>query len=125
MTATVPEASRDLRARDGIQAGGAPAPQQSLLASMRDPEYVAPMVAFLCTDEAWNINGKIFAVAGGTVSLLQEEVPLRSIAKQGAWTVQELRELVPSRLMLGLQNPAPPPRDLDIPGRPVQAAAQV
>ena len=36
----------------------------------------------------------------------------------------ELRELVPVRLMLGLPNPAPPPRDLDIPGRPVQSAAQ-
>jgi len=120
MTASVPGQARELRARAGIQGGGAPAPQSAsggLLASMREPEYVAPMVAFLCTDEAWNINGKIFAVSGGTISLLQEEAPMRTITKQDAWTVQELRELVPSRLMYGLPNPAPPPPDLEIPGR--------
>jgi NAD(P)-dependent dehydrogenase (short-subunit alcohol dehydrogenase family) len=122
MTQSVPESSRELRARAGIQGAGAPAPQQSLLASMREPEYVAPMTVYLCTDGAWNINGKIFAVSGGTVSLIQEEVPQRTIAKDGMWTVQELRELVPTRLMYGLPNPAPPPPDLEIPGRPARAA---
>jgi hypothetical protein len=82
------------------------------------------MAVFLCTDEAWNINGKIFAVAGGSIALLQEEVPLRTIVKQGPWTFDELRELVPGRLMFGLPNPAPPPPDLEIPGRAVEAAAQ-
>jgi hypothetical protein len=84
---------------------------------MREPEYVAPMTVYLCTDEAWDINGKIFAVAGGTISLIQEEAPARTIAKDGRWTVDELRDLVPSRLMYGLPNPAPPPRDLEVPGR--------
>jgi len=120
MTATVPDSAREARARAGIQTGAAPA--QSLLLSMREPEQVAPMVVFLCTDEAWNINGKVFAVAGGAISLLQEEVPMRTIIKQGMWTVEELRELVPSRLMYGLPNPAPPPRDLEIPGRAAAAA---
>ncbi|MBI4570320.1 MAG: SDR family oxidoreductase [Chloroflexi bacterium] len=120
MTAAVPESSRELRARAGIQGAGA-LPRQSLLASMREPEYVAPMTVYLCTDEAWDINGKIFAVAGGTISLIQEETPARTIAKDGRWTVDELRELVPSRLMYGLPNPAPPPADLEIPGRPVAA----
>ncbi|OGO49518.1 MAG: 3-hydroxyacyl-CoA dehydrogenase [Chloroflexi bacterium RBG_16_68_14] len=122
MTATVPDSARQLRARAGVQGGGAPQPQ-SLLASMREPEYVAPMTVFLCTDEAWNINGKVFAVSGGTVSLLQEEVPMRTIAKDGMWTLEELRDLVPPRLMYGLPNPAPPPPDLDIPGRAARQAA--
>jgi len=122
MTATVPDSAREARARAGIQTGAAPAQAQSLLLSMREPEQVAPMVVFLCTDEAWNINGKVFAVAGGAISLLQEEVPMRTIIKQGMWTVEELRELVPSRLMYGLPNPAPPPRDLEIPGRAAAAA---
>jgi NAD(P)-dependent dehydrogenase (short-subunit alcohol dehydrogenase family) len=121
MTQSVPESSRELRARAGIQGAGAPA-RQSLLASMRGPEYIAPMVAYLCTDEAWNVNGKVFAVAGGTVSLLHEEVPMRTIAKQGMWDVAELRELVPSRLMYGLPNPAPPPPDLEVAGRPARKA---
>ncbi|MEX2159908.1 MAG: SDR family NAD(P)-dependent oxidoreductase [Dehalococcoidia bacterium] len=116
MTQSVPESSRELRARAGIQGAGAP-PRQSLLASMRGPEYIAPMVAYLCTDEAWNVNGKIFAVAGGTVSLLHEEAPMRTITKQGMWDVAELRDLVPTRLMYGLPNPAPPPPDLEVAGR--------
>ena len=121
MTETVPDAARQLRARAGIQAGGM-ALRQSSVPAMREPDYVAPLVVYLCTDEAWNVNGKIFAVSGGSVALLQEEVPMRTIARDGMWTLDELRELVPTRLMYGLPNPAPPPPDLDLPGRPVQAA---
>ena len=124
MTQTVPDSSRELRARAGIQSAGGQAQRQSGLPSMREPEYVAPMVVFLCTNEAWNINGKIFAVSGGSVSLLQEEVPMRTIVRDGAWTMEELQDLVPMRLMFGLANPAPPPPDLAIPGRPVSAAAR-
>jgi hypothetical protein len=88
---------------------------------MREPEYVAPMTVFLACDEAWNINGKIFYVAGGRISLAHEETAMRQIMKQGMWTVDELRELVPSQLMYGMVNPAPPPPDLDLPGRRVSA----
>ena len=76
------------------------------------------MTVYLLLDEAWNINGKIFAVAGGQVGLLNEIYPpLRTIYKEGLWTLDELRELVPTQLMAGIRNPAPPPEDLEIPGR--------
>jgi hypothetical protein len=42
---------------------------------------------------------------------------MRTLSKGAMWDVEELRDLVPARLMYGLQNPAPPPRDLEIPGR--------
>jgi hypothetical protein len=77
------------------------------------------MTVYLCTDEAWNINGKIFHVAGGDVSLAAEETPVRQISRDGKWEVEELLSLVPAHLLLGVENPAPPPPDLDIPGRPV------
>ena len=89
---------------------------------MREPEYVAPMTVFLATDAAWNINGKVFYVAGGRISLAHEETAMRQISKQGMWTIDELRELVPRDLMSGVINPAPPPPDLDLPGRPVSPA---
>src|SRR5690606_29203721 len=57
MTQSVPDASRDLRARAGI-AGAQRA--ESIVNQLRGPEYVAPMVAYLMTDQAWNINGKCF-----------------------------------------------------------------
>ncbi len=121
MTQTVPDAARDLRARAGIQASGSQR-GESIVNQLRDAKYVAPMTAYLLTDQAWNINGKIFNVSGGQVSLSWDETAVRSIAKPGMWEIDELRALVPSNLMTGYSNPAPPPPDLDLPGRPVSAA---
>ncbi|MBI2723728.1 MAG: SDR family oxidoreductase [Chloroflexi bacterium] len=118
MTATVPQNTAQLRARAGTASVVNDAPRRSSVPEMREPEYVAPMTVFLACDEAWNINGKIFYVAGGRISLAHEESAMRQINKNGMWSVDELRELVPSQLMYGLQNPAPPAPDLNIPGRP-------
>jgi len=124
LTATVPQASRELRAARGIAGAGgaAPAPATNQAAqqaaSMRGPEMVAPMTVYLLLDEAWNINGRIFQVAGGHVGLLQDMYPpFKNIYKHGLWTLDELRMLVPQQLMAGVVNPAPPAEDLQIPGR--------
>ncbi len=119
MIATIPDASRALRAT--TQTGQTAPPPRIVEAT---PEHVAPMTVWLCTDDAWNVNGKIFHVAGGTVALAHEETPIQAIEKNDKWTLDELIALVPSQLMHGIVNPAPPPADLDIPGRPVVAAAQ-
>jgi len=115
MVAQVPESARQLRAARGM----GPAAPQAI--AERTPEQVAPMTVWLCTDDAWNVNGKIFHVSGGTVSLAHEETPIRQITKDGKWTVEELQFLAPNQLLAGVQNPAPPPADLEIPGRPVHA----
>jgi NAD(P)-dependent dehydrogenase (short-subunit alcohol dehydrogenase family) len=81
------------------------------------PEQVAAMVAYLATEEAWNINGKVFYVSGGAISLAFEEEMVRAINKDGMWTVEELAALLPRGLLSGVANPAPPPPDLPIPGR--------
>jgi NAD(P)-dependent dehydrogenase (short-subunit alcohol dehydrogenase family) len=117
MTQSVSDQARELRARAGIQTGGS-ATLPGVAQVSRDPEMVAPMAVFLASDYAWNINGQIFNVAGGTVSLANHPLPLRGIYKAGMWTLDELDEMVPTRLMVGTTNPAPPPADLDIPGRP-------
>ena len=116
MTATVPDAARSLRSSSGIQGQER---AESIVNQLRDASYVAPMVAYLLTDQAWNVNGKCFNVSGGQVSLSSDEVPYRSINKAGMWELDELQALVPSQLMSGLRNPAPPPADLSVPGRPV------
>jgi NAD(P)-dependent dehydrogenase (short-subunit alcohol dehydrogenase family) len=126
MTASVPDRARELRARAGIaQGGGAAAAVQDIrrpeVPALREPEYVAPMVVWLCTDAAWNVNGKVFHVAGGSVGLAMEESPYATINKNGMWTIDELATLVPSALMRDIRNPAPPAPDLDIPGRPAIA----
>lgn len=116
MTATVPDAARQLRAR--TQAAPAAPPPRVVEPT---PEHVAPMTVWLCTDDAWNVNGKIFHVAGGSVALAHEEHPVQTIEKQGKWELDELIALVPAQLMHGIMNPAPPPPDLEVPGRPVAA----
>ena len=117
MTATVPQTARERRTQLGI-GGAAQQAQQIARPTERGPEQVAPMVAYLATDDAWNINGQIFAVSGGTVSLLYHPTPYRTIFKDGTWTLDELKQIVPAQLMADVSNPAPPPGDLDIPGRP-------
>lgn len=128
LTATVPQSARDLRASRGIAGAGGPATTPSAApaanraaeeaAAMRGPDMVAPMTVYLLLDEAWNINGRIFQVAGGHIGLLQDMYPpFKNIYKHGKWTLDELRMLVPTQLMAGVQNPAPPAEDLEIPGR--------
>jgi NAD(P)-dependent dehydrogenase (short-subunit alcohol dehydrogenase family) len=130
MTESIPDRARDLRARAGM-APGAAEPVQDIrrpeVEPLREPEYVAPMTVWLCTDKAWDVNGKIFHVAGGLVSLALEESPLRSLTKAGRWTIDELASLVPAQLMRDVRNPAPPAPDVNVPGRaaaPAQAAPQ-
>ncbi len=121
MTQAVPDAARELRARAGIT--GAAANRPPAVPQLRDPEYIAPMVAYLCTDDAWNINGQIFHVAGGNVGLAHHPTPMRTLWKPAMWTLDELAVAVPHQLMTGIPNPAPPPPDLAVPGRTVDTAA--
>ncbi|MPZ23559.1 MAG: SDR family oxidoreductase [Dehalococcoidia bacterium] len=120
MTATVPAAADEIRARRGIATTTLRITNE-LGDRLRTPEMVAPMVAYLASDKAWNINGKVFQVSNGSVSLLSDETPFRSAYRDGKWTLEELALVVPS-LMHGMVNPAPPPPELDIPGRPVSAS---
>ena len=75
------------------------------------PEHVAPIVVYLCTDQAANINGLVFGAAGGKLSVYSEETELKSIYKdlsKGHWTQAELELLMPVSLARALVNPAPP-----------------
>ncbi|MDI6856894.1 MAG: SDR family oxidoreductase [Dehalococcoidia bacterium] len=86
-----------------------------------DPMQVAMMVCYLATEDAWNVNGKLFYVSGGAISLAYDEDMGRTLTKDGMWTVEELAGLLPGRLLQGVPNPAPPP-ELEIPGRPTGTA---
>lgn len=74
-----------------------------------DPENVAPIVVWLCTDAAPNVNSYCWGVRGGDIYVYKNPAATRSIHKWGNFTVEELQELVPRTLGFGLQNPAPPP----------------
>ena len=73
------------------------------------PDTVAVFLAYLCTDEAANINGQVFYVTGGIVGLMSEPVMTKTIYNdRGIWKIEELVKLVPDGLLGGYKNPAPP-----------------
>jgi 3-oxoacyl-[acyl-carrier protein] reductase len=72
------------------------------------PEHIAPLVVYLASDAAANINGRTFFVGGGEVGLYSEPTILSSIFKDGVWTPKELSEIMPKSVTKGFP-PAPPP----------------
>ena len=89
MTETVPQAARDIRASSGIQANSAVTP----LELNRDPEDVAPMVAWLASEEASEVNGHVFHCQGGQISLMSNPAEERTLRKNGRWTVEEINAM--------------------------------
>jgi NAD(P)-dependent dehydrogenase (short-subunit alcohol dehydrogenase family) len=96
--------AREIRRQQGIIR------EESALRQLENlkPEDVAPMVAFLASDFAANVNGQFFLCAGTSISLLSQPRAEKTIYKEGRWTLDELDELVPVTLAEGLVNPAPP-----------------
>jgi len=71
------------------------------------PENVAPLVAFLATDEAGDVNGQNFVVFGGKVWVMQGWKPVGSLQREGRWTPRELAENKDS-LFSGIKSGLPP-----------------
>jgi len=72
------------------------------------PELVAPLVVYLCTDAAGNVNGRDFIVGGNEISLVTLPTRERTIYREGGWTLDALEKVFPSTLGSGLVNPQPP-----------------
>ena len=80
--------------------------------AMPGPEYVAPIVVFLCTEKASGINGQVFGAAGSSIWLYSKPQEIKTLFKpQGIWTIEELMEQVPGTVAKGLVNPSPPKND--------------
>lgn len=77
--------------------------------SMPGPEHVPPMLVYLASEEAGNINGQVFHTEKGRIGMYSEPQEVRQIFNDGrVWDVEELIELVPKTLLVGYTNPAPP-----------------
>lgn len=69
------------------------------VAQPTDPDYVAPMVAFLATDEAKNITGRYIYASGGDICIYPQplRVPAESplfLRKPGKWTIEEISQVL-------------------------------
>ena len=66
------------------------------------PEDVAALVVYLVSEQADHINGCIFEVWKGHVSIFQEPPPVQQVLKKsGSWTTEELADAVPQNLTRG------------------------
>jgi NAD(P)-dependent dehydrogenase (short-subunit alcohol dehydrogenase family) len=69
-----------------------------------DPEFVAPIIVYLATDEAKDITGQIIYSGAGDLCIYSPPMTMpgahQYIHKMGKWTVDELVELIP-RMIAG------------------------
>jgi 3-oxoacyl-[acyl-carrier protein] reductase len=115
MTASVPSASREIRARSGIASGGgaAQAPRQDFsnldaaLGTPRDPGNNAPPVTWLCSEAGGIVSGQVIGTSGWQTSRYSIRQAIRSISAPRRWTIEELSDIVPNHLAAGILNPAP------------------
>ena len=61
---------------------------------------LAPFIAYLASDEAAEINGMVFSVAGSSIGVYSEPEISKALIKYGGrWTIDELKEQVPRGLL--------------------------
>jgi NAD(P)-dependent dehydrogenase (short-subunit alcohol dehydrogenase family) len=109
-----PEMEEARKRREAARASGAPAAQaedssaQEALAGMdaMRPELVAPLVVWLCTSKASNVNGRDFLVGGNEISLMSLPERERTIYHEGGFTLDVLDRIFATTLGAGLKNPA-------------------
>jgi len=72
------------------------------------PEGIAPLVVWLASEDASNVNGRTFYVEMGRIGLYAEPVLEKQLLKTDGWTVDELFISLPATLIGDLVNPDPP-----------------
>jgi NAD(P)-dependent dehydrogenase (short-subunit alcohol dehydrogenase family) len=60
-----------------------------------DPGMIAPLVAFLASDAAQEVNGQIFVVRGKEIVLFSQPRPIRQIVDMEGWTAEKVAAVIP------------------------------
>jgi NAD(P)-dependent dehydrogenase (short-subunit alcohol dehydrogenase family) len=101
-------------ATEGVRLGLMPKElsEDPILMDKGDASYLAPFIAYLASDAAANINGCVFSIESGELAIHPRPLASRTILKdwkrEGRWSFEELKGLVPGKLLAGYVNPAPP-----------------
>jgi 3-oxoacyl-[acyl-carrier protein] reductase len=78
-----------------------PGPDNLPVSLSLDPDYIAPIIAYLATDDAQCITGRYMYASGGDVCVYGRPLQLPGAAhtllrKPGKWTVEELAAVIPA-----------------------------
>ncbi len=118
--AFVPRASTRMFADDVVTslekrvAAGIMPPEQleEIREDLMPPEYFVEFMVYLASDEAADINGQLFLTTPGAIGVWNQprvETQFRRSAKEhGPWKFDEIVKLVPEKILLAYENPAPP-----------------
>ena len=96
-----------LKGGDPMLMPGTPIPDYEFMPS---PDYLAPFLTYLCTEDAKEISGCMFSLAGNSIGRYYDSAVEASITKFGPekWTYEELKRTVPMNLMRGYKSIADP-----------------
>lgn len=95
--------------RKRLEAGLVTQERYDAVVNMGGPEHIAPFAAYLCSEEAADINGQAFRVEEGKVAIYNEPQIQASLIKEGKgiFTFDELRAQIPQALLQNYTNPSP------------------
>ena len=100
MTDSIPDSTKNMRKGEFLS------PPEGILTN--EPEQVSPMIAWLASDQASEVTGRIFHTVGNRLSLMNSPEQGRSIHKAGRWTVEEIAGVFPETIGMDMVNPSPP-----------------
>ncbi|MBI2218382.1 MAG: SDR family oxidoreductase [Candidatus Rokubacteria bacterium] len=80
-------------------------PSELAAGTDRDPDNVAPLVVYLASDAAANVNGQVFHARGYRYTILAQPRAARAIRAGHRWNPEELAEVFPKTLGRELEPP--------------------
>ncbi len=93
--------------REAAQRGGAAGMTPEMLQAFEKanpPEAIAPLVVWLCSDEASNVSGRTFLIAGNQIGLYSEPQIVADVRTEQGWSVDEVAKLLPEQVTKDLVN---------------------
>jgi 3-oxoacyl-[acyl-carrier protein] reductase len=71
-----------------------------------EPEALCPFLLYLCTEQAKDVTGTVFTLAGNEINMHQFPIASKLLVKPGKeyWTVDEIAALAPRVLFRGYSN---------------------
>jgi len=83
------------RAREAALAESGKLPSELAIGTERDPDNVAPIVTYLASDAAKDVNGHLFSASGYNIALMSQPKIIKTLQSDHRWTVEELCDLIP------------------------------